>query len=404
MRGAAWGSTLATSTSAPARPCTTTSCPSGSTISTCTRHARGRTARRRPRTADVLRPHADDHAGAVTAARRGAQRLRHRQRERGGFQRAAAVAHRRGEEVHRRRADEAGDEQVGRPLVALERRSQLPEVAVLHHRDAVTHRHRLDLVVGDVDGRRTEALLELRDLGAHLHPQLGVEVGERLVEEEHRRLADDRPTDRDPLPLAAGELARLALEQVGDVEDLRRLGDEPFDLGGRRLADAQAEVDVLAHRHVGVERVVLEHHRDVAVLRRQVVDDPAADRDRAAGDLLEAGHHPQRRRLAAARRTHQHHELVVADLEIELPDDGHVAVSLRDAVEDDRCHPCPPLLLRVARARKSSSQPDPARRVAITVPARRRSRRALPRRAAAGAACRGWRRAARRCSRRSAPR
>jgi len=29
---------------------------------------------------------------------------------------------------------------------------------------------------------------------------------------------------------------------------------------------------VLAHRHVRVERVVLEHHGDVAVLRRHVVD------------------------------------------------------------------------------------------------------------------------------------
>ena len=43
----------------------------------------------------------------------------------------------------------------------------------------------------------------------------------------------------------------------------------------------QAELEVLAHRHVRIERVALEDHRDVAVLRRHVVDHAVADRDRA---------------------------------------------------------------------------------------------------------------------------
>ena len=64
----------------------------------------------------------------------------------------------------------------------------------------------------------------------------------------------------------------------------------------------QAERHVLDHRHVRIERVVLEHHGDVAVLRRHVVDDVAADGDLAAGDVLQARDHAQRRRLAAARR------------------------------------------------------------------------------------------------------
>ena len=43
----------------------------------------------------------------------------------------------------------------------------------------------------------------------------------------------------------------------------------------------EREADVVAHRHVRVERVVLEDHRDVAILRLEVVDDPAADADLA---------------------------------------------------------------------------------------------------------------------------
>ena len=69
-----------------------------------------------------------------------------------------------------------------------------------------------------------------------------------------------------------------------------------------------------------VERVALEDHRDVAVTRRHVVDDPLADPERALGDLLEPGDHPQRRRLAAAGRADEDHELAVADLEIDVVD------------------------------------------------------------------------------------
>ena len=43
-------------------------------------------------------------------------------------------------------------------------------------------RHRLNLVVGDVDRRLAEALIKLLNLGAHLDAQFGVEIGKRFVE------------------------------------------------------------------------------------------------------------------------------------------------------------------------------------------------------------------------------
>ena len=67
-----------------------------------------------------------------------------------------------------------------------------------------------------------EALMQLLDLGAHLHAQLGVEVGQRLVEQEHLRIAHDGAAHGDALALAAGELARIAVEQRLEAEDLGR--------------------------------------------------------------------------------------------------------------------------------------------------------------------------------------
>ena len=122
-----------------------------------------------------------------------------------------------------RRADEAGDEDRWRVLVDLLRRADLLDAAAAHDDDAVGQRHRLDLVVGDVDERRRELLVQLLDLGAHLDAQLGVEIGERLVEEEDLRVAHDGAAHGDALSLAAGELARAALEEVVEAEDLRRL-------------------------------------------------------------------------------------------------------------------------------------------------------------------------------------
>src|SRR6476661_7358546 len=48
-------------------------------------------------------------------------------------------------------------------------------------------------------------------------------------------VADDRPSERDRLALPARERPRFAVEQLLEVEDLRRLFDAPLDLVLRRL-------------------------------------------------------------------------------------------------------------------------------------------------------------------------
>ena len=103
-------------------------------------------------------------------------------------------------------------------------------------------------------------------------------------------------------------------------------------------AHLQAEGHVLAHRHVRVERVVLEHHRDVAILRRQVVHHAPADDDLAAGNLLEAGDHPQQRGLPAPGGADQNDELAIVDVEGRRVQDLRGAERLVDATNLDGCH------------------------------------------------------------------
>jgi hypothetical protein len=50
----------------------------------------------------------------------------------------------------------------------------------------------------------------------------------------------------------------------------RRFVTRCLDLLARALRQLQAEGHVVEHGHVRVQRVVLEHHRDVALLGRDV--------------------------------------------------------------------------------------------------------------------------------------
>ena len=79
---------------------------------------------------------------------------------------------------------------------------------------------------------------------------------------------------------------------------------------------------------MGIERVGLEHHGDVPVLRRDVVDHAVIDPYLPLGDLLQAGQQPQGGGLAAARRPDQHQEGLVFDVDVQVVDRRHVAESL----------------------------------------------------------------------------
>ena len=124
---------------------------------------------------EVLRPDPDGDRAVEVPAQSGAacqDRLRHgqplvaEQQCQAGTVGPQYALH----EVHRGGADEPGDEQVRRPVVELLRRGDLLQHALLHDRDAAAERHRLGLVVRDVDGRHAHLPGGPGDLRPHLHP------------------------------------------------------------------------------------------------------------------------------------------------------------------------------------------------------------------------------------------
>ena len=230
----------------------------------------------------------------------------------------ALLGNRGVKEVHLRRTDKARDEEVNRIVVEVLRGVDLLHDAVLHDDDSGTHGHRLDLVVRDVAEGRSQSVVELGDLRSHLRAEFRVQVGQRLVEKEYLRLADDRTSQRDTLSLTAGERLRLTGEVHLDAEDTRRLLDPRVDFGLGHLAELETERHVVVNGHMGVQRVVLENHRDVAVLWRDVVDNLAVYDDLALADFLQAGYHAQRGGFAAAGGSDKDDELLVRDVDVEV--------------------------------------------------------------------------------------
>ena len=141
----------------------------------------------------------------------------------------------------------------------------------------------------------------------------------------------------DALLLAARQALRQAVLVLRDLHDIEDLVYLLLHLGLRRLAELESVLDILAHRHVREDRIALEDHADIALVRRDIVDDLVIEADLAAFNGVEARDHAQKRRLSASRRAEQGKEFSILDVLRQSRDDGQLAVALDDLVDVD-CH------------------------------------------------------------------
>src|SRR6185437_3576909 len=123
-----------------------------------------------------------------------------------------------------------------------------------------------------------------------------------------------------------------------ETEDVGGLPHLFGDLLLRPPRKLEREAHVLAYRHLRIERVILEHHRDVALFRRHIVDDAPINAKLAAAYRLEPGDHPQQRRLAASRRPDQNDEFAVLDVDRNAVNDLRAAKALAHVGDFDRGH------------------------------------------------------------------
>ena len=212
---------------------------------------------------------------------------------------------------------------------------------VFQNGDLCCKRHGLDLVMCHIDDCGAHAIVKAFDLGAHVDAQLGIEIGERLVKQEDLRLAYKRPSHRHALALPSGQLARLAVEKVGNLQHLRNPGYRLFALRLRDTPDFHAETDVLCDSHVGIERIGLEDHRDVALGRVLARNIASIDPDFTACDGLQSGNRVEQRRLPAPGRTYQDEKATLVDFQIDTLEDLDLAKGLVQVPYFQECHYSP---------------------------------------------------------------
>ncbi len=112
---------------------------------------------------------------------------------------------------------------------------------------------------------------------------------------------------------------------------LEQLRDAPIDVRLWPLSDLESETDVARDVHVREQRIGLEDHADVALVRGLVSDILSVDGDAARGRAFEARDHAQRRRLAAARWAQERDELTTFRGQLEILHGRHVTEPLLDA-------------------------------------------------------------------------
>src|SRR6476646_1792265 len=143
---------------------------------------------------------------------------------------------------------------------------------------------------------------------------MGVERGERLVEQQDLGVAREGAGERDALALAARETAGTSVLEVTDPEAVEVL----VGLVAARV------LDVLAHGQVGEQCVVLEDEPDAPLLRPHgdstlcVEPGLVVTPDRASGRLDEPGDRVEHGALPGARGADEREGRVDRETQAEL--------------------------------------------------------------------------------------
>ena len=168
-----------------------------------------------------------------------------------------------------------------------------------------------------------------------VQPLPWVHAVERLVEQQHRRVVDDRGRHLDPLLHALGVAADVAVLGVGHLD--RR--DRPP--GCRLRVGELVQPGVGQHERPAGDRVVhllpLRHQADVAVDLRVAHQPAAVEGDGAGRRREEAGHHVDQRRLAGPVGPEQPGH-TGAEVHGDVVDGDDVAVPARDLLQLQRAH------------------------------------------------------------------
>ena len=129
------------------------------------------------------------------------------------------------------------------------------------------------------------------DLVLHMLAQLLVERAERFVHQHQFSVEHQRAGQRDALLLTARKLRRATTAKGAHLHHVERALHLRLDIGLAHFPHFQRKGEIFGHRHMREKGVVLEHHTDAALMRRDVVDRLAVQANVAMGRGFKTGEH-----------------------------------------------------------------------------------------------------------------
>ena len=212
------------------------------------------------------------------------------------------------------------------------RHVHLDDLALVHEHHAVGDLAGKTHLMGD--HQHGHAVLGEADHGVeHLLDHFRIERGGRLVEQHDLRVHAERARDRDPLLLAAGQLAGIFVGLLRDLDPLEVMQRDLLGFLLRHLAHPdRRQRAVFQHGEMRKQVEMLEHHADVAAhlvdLLEVVGQLDAVDDDAALLMLLEPVDAADHGRFAGAGRPADDDALAAHHLEIDVAQHVEIAEPL----------------------------------------------------------------------------
>ena len=184
-------------------------------------------------------------------------------------------------------AHQPGGTQICRALKHLLRRCGLQQPAAVEHPHEIAQQAGVSGVVRHQHGGDGALTQQCSQNPAQGGAGLGVDGGERLVEQQQVGRSNQRPRQRHPLALAAAELLRVVAQPRAEFERI----EQGVELGLCATAKPQIALDGPVRK----QGVALEHIADAAQFRRQRGEiapaqlHPSGARGQKAGEGVEQG-------------------------------------------------------------------------------------------------------------------
>src|ERR1043165_5553885 len=198
------------------------------------------------------------------------------------------------------------------------RRADLLDFAVIHHHDAVCDLECLLLIMGNKDAGDMNLVMQLPQPPTKLKTNFSIECAEGFIEQQHARFNGKGASQSNSLALASGKLRGIAIRQSFELNQVQKfLNFSTNGLARRAMiarADFQSKGDVLKHRHVAKERIVLKDKTYAPLPRAAITDVSSVKLDSPRVCEFKAGDDPKQCGFTRARWAEQSNKISAQNL------------------------------------------------------------------------------------------